>query len=377
MKVIHVTPSVSPKAGGPAVSIPFLCEGLTLLGCDVVLVGGREEDRVETKVPVRTFQFKKFPKPLRRSPDMNSWLLRQCRDSEVHVIHSHNLWGMPTYYSHRASSKYGPLHVVSPRGTLTSYSLSKGSRLKSLYWALVQKRILNECAGIHATSESELIDIRRLGVRRPVAVIPNGINIQPMGLRAPRKQFLYLGRLHPEKGLERLLRAWALIDNSRGEWGLRLVGPGAPEYVSRLKEFVSRNNLPSVFFGEPIFGEEKFKEYRDAAYFVLPSFTENFGVSVAEALSMGVPAIANKGAPWEDLNNHNCGWWIDEGAEALASALVKAITTPEAIRRTMGENGRDLVSSRYSFQATSRMVLDFYEYLLGHRSAPSFLDDGR
>jgi len=236
---------------------------------------------------------------------------------------------------------------------------------------------LSDCAGIHATCESELNDIRRLGIRGPVAVIPNGIEIEPFGYSSPKKQFLYLGRLHPEKGLECLLRAWQLISHNRGEWTLRIVGPGKLEYKSLLREYILANDLRGVFFGEPIFGKEKFQEYRNAAYFILPSFTENFGVSVVEALSMKVPSVANKGAPWQDLNKYNCGWWIESGPEALASALVNAINTPEPTRRMMGENGRALVLSKYSVQSTSRMMLDFYEYLLGERSAPSFLDDGR
>jgi len=377
MRVIHITPSLSPKAGGPAVSVPFLCEGLQQQGCDVTLVGGREEDRVKSQVPMQTFPLKSFPKPLRRSPEMRSWIFRQCRELKVDILHSHNLWGMPTYYPHRASLKYSLLHVVSPRGTLTPYSLSTGSRFKSLYWFLIQRNILSDCAGIHATCESELNDIRRLGIRGPVAVIPNGIEIEPFGYSSPKKQFLYLGRLHPEKGLECLLRAWQLISHNRGEWTLRIVGPGKLEYKSLLREYILANDLRGVFFGEPIFGKEKFQEYRNAAYFILPSFTENFGVSVVEALSMKVPSVANKGAPWQDLNKYNCGWWIESGPEALASALVNAINTPEPTRRMMGENGRALVLSKYSVQSTSRMMLDFYEYLLGERSAPSFLDDGR
>jgi glycosyltransferase involved in cell wall biosynthesis len=374
MRIIHITPSVSPKAGGPAVSIPFLCEGLQEQGCDVTLVGGREEERVDSRVPIQTFPLKRYLKPLRRSPAMRSWLLKQCCAGNVDILHSHNLWGMPTYYPHQASQKYGPLHVISPRGTLTSYSLSTGSRFKSLYWTAVQKRVMEKCAGIHATCESELNDIRRLGIRGPVAVIPNGIEIQPCGYSNAQKRFLYLGRLHPEKGLECLINAWKLIKQARGEWVLRVVGPGAPEYVSRLREIASMDNVAGLVFGDPVFGQPKYEEYNNAAYFILPSFTENFGVSVVEALSMKVPVIANKGAPWEDLNSYNCGWWIESGPESLASALLSAINTPESNRQIMGENGRALVLSKYSVSSTSRMMLEFYEYLLGKRSAPIFVD---
>jgi glycosyltransferase involved in cell wall biosynthesis len=374
MKVIHITPSVSPKAGGPAVSIPFLCEGLEQLGCDVILIGGREEDRVNSQVPIKTFPLKIFPKPLRRSPEMKDWIFRQCRNSNVDILHSHNLWGMPTYYPHKASLEYKSLHVVSPRGTLTPYSLSTGSRFKCLYWFLVLKNILKECAGIHATCASELNDIRRLGINTPVAVIPNGIDIQPFDQSTPTKQFLYLGRLHPEKGLECLLQAWKLINKIGHGWSLRIVGPGTPEYVCRLRKIISDDNLSDVFFGDAIFGKDKYTEYRNAAYFVLPSFTENFGVSVAEALSMKVPAIANKGSPWEDLNTYNCGWWIESGPESLASALINAINTPESTRRIMGENGRAIILAKYSIHSTSQMMLDFYKYLLGLQSQPSFVD---
>ena len=374
MRVLHVTPSVSPLAGGPAVSIPALCDGLATRDCKVTLVAGSDVEYVKINVPFKTFPLKQFPKALRRSPEMRKWIFEKCKNGEFDILHSHNLWGMPTYYPYLSSRKFEIPHVLSPRGTLSDYSLSTGSKLKKAYWHSILKKVMNTAAGFHVTSSDELYDIRKMGVRGPVAIIHNGIEVEDIGAADAKKQFLYFGRLHQEKGIDVLLKAWKLISLNREKWTLRIVGPSDVEYLSYLKNYIEVNKIHGVNFGNPVFGKEKFSEYRQSSFFVLPSYTENFGLSVLEALLMRVPAIVNRGAPWSDLNKFNCGWWIDQGPDELASALLLAINTPETERIRMGVAGRELILNKYSIQSSCSMMIEFYEYLLKRRIKPNFVD---
>ena len=118
-------------------------------------------------------------------------------------------------------------------------------------------------------------------------------------------------------------------------------------------------------------GEEKDILFRDADLFILPTFSENYGVVVAEALSYGIPVITTKGAPWEGLVSYHCGWWVDIGVEPLAKALREAVSLSGYERRAMGARGRQLVEARYAWSSVAMDMKAVYEWTLGGGRAPS------
>lgn len=380
MIVCHLTGNIEPDSGGPAYSIPMLCEALREEGhvVDLLSLRGSKEHLVTT--PHRSFPIKFTPAKLGHAPGMWRWLNSSIKRSRPDVLHSHNLWALPSIYPAIASSRWGIPHIVSPRGTLTSYSMSTGSRLKRVYWPFVQRPALQRAAAFHATAESELEDIRRLGFMQPVAVIPNGIDLpQDPGHgqgEEPWKTILYFGRMHPEKGIANLLYAWEIASRDRTDWRLLLVGPDNVGYRAELEKIVADRRIKGVTFEGPQYGKDKLKVYRRATVYVLPSPSENFGIAVAEALSMEIPVIANRGAPWAGLETNSCGWWIEHGTSALATALIAAMQKPLNELRLMGARGRVWMRSAYSWHIIGKRMQLFYSYVLGREPRPEFVHIG-
>ena len=150
---------------------------------------------------------------------------------------------------------------------------------------------------------------------------------------------LFHGRIHPVKGLLELVDAWR-IARPPG-WTMIIVGPDEGGHRAVVEERIRRAGLESDFqFVGTVDGEDKTAVYQRADLFILPSFTENFGVVVAEDLASGVPVITTKGTPWEGLEAHRCGWWVDLGVVPLAGAIREVTTIPDAGRAAMGEHGR-------------------------------------
>ena len=137
---------------------------------------------------------------------------------------------------------------------------------------------------------------------------------------------------------------------------------------------IKTNNLQEeIFIKKPVIGNEKINSYRDASLFVLPTFSENFGIVVAEALASYTPVITTKGAPWQDLNTHKCGWWIDIGVNPLKEALVKATTAKNETLLSMGVNGRKLIEDKYSMESVSSKMLALYKWILKKGDKPKFI----
>lgn len=185
-----------------------------------------------------------------------------------------------------------------------------------------------------------------------------------------RKEVLYLGRLHPVKGIEHLLTAWAQVEARHPDWTLRIVGPGESEYLGQLKQITSSLNLRQVQFAGPLFGLEKKDAYRRASLFVLPTRSENFGMVVAEALAEKTPVICTKGAPWQGLELERCGWWIDHGPNELSAALQSALSMSDVVRAQMGERGRHWMRRDFGWHAVATRMAEVYSWCHGKGGRP-------
>lgn len=377
MIINHLTGSIDPDSGGPAYSIPMLCDTLRNQGHKVELLTLRGKQEHLIKSDHRSFEIGFFSEKLGYSPEMWRWLKKAIRINRPDILHSHNLWALPSIYPAIAGATWGIPHIVSPRGTLTRYSMSTGSRFKRVYWPLVQRPALHKAAAFHATAESELEDIRRLGFKQAVAVIPNGIEIHPVPNLATctdaSKTILYFGRFHPEKGLANLLLAWEISSTERPDWRLLLVGPDNVGYRAELERLVADRRIKGVTFEGPQYGRDKLEVYRRGSVYVLPSPTENFGLTVAEALSMEVPVIANRGAPWAGLELNRCGWWIEHGISALSDALTQVMQSKPDLLQEMGVRGRAWMNEQYSWLEIGRQMQSFYLYILGQETRPKFV----
>ena len=264
---------------------------------------------------------------------------------------------------------------------LEPWALNNGKMKKAIALSLFQKKDLENAACIHATATSEAENIRELGFSNPIAVIPNGIDISEFPLKQgartnKKKKILFLSRIHPKKGIEMLLDAWvSLLPKSKKDWEIEIAGNGDSGYIEKLQARINQLGIEKeVKLIGPQFGREKLSIYHSADLFVLPTYSENFGIVVAEALACGIPVITTKGAPWEELNTYRAGWWIDIGIRPLVSALNVALSLEDEERLTLGRNGRQLIERKYAVESVGTKMIRLYSWILGMESVPDFVE---
>jgi glycosyltransferase involved in cell wall biosynthesis len=260
---------------------------------------------------------------------------------------------------------------------VTEWSLSHQARKKQAAWHLYQKHVFRQASLFHATAPAEVDDLRALGMTQPIAVVPNGVEIPDALPDRPAtngKRALFLSRLHPKKGLPMLLDAWA--DLRPEGWTLELVGPSENGHREELEVQASKLGLDGeVVFSGPVDDADKWHKYAAADLFVLPTHSENFGIVVAEALAAEVPVLTTTGTPWQELDTHDCGWWVDPEPDAIRDALATALRQSDATRTAMGRRGRELVTSTYTWRAVGQRMTQAYEWLLNDASpCPRFVE---
>lgn len=383
LKAVSVIPTLSVAAGGPTFSVAALCEATAVAGVEHSLVtvhaaAGQLEhfpnpDLVQT-LRVNGLHFPKLR--LSWSPLFRSKLRAFCRERGIQTIQSHGLW---TQANHIAASLARELNlplVVSTHGMLEPWAWGHHAWKKRPVWWLWEHRNLRSAAVLRATAPQEVSAIRRLGLGNPVALIPNGV-LLPSGLSrseprgaSGRRLAVFLGRIHPVKGLQNLIEAWHLV---RPEgWHCKLAGPDEGGHRSELQALVRKYDLEHVFeFSGMLAVKEKWEFLRAANLLVQPSFTENFGIAVAEALASGVPVITTKGTPWGELVSRQCGWWVDVGVAPLAAALREATSLSSETRQAMGQRGRHLVEEKYAWPQIGRNMLAVYAWVLGKGPQPA------
>jgi glycosyltransferase involved in cell wall biosynthesis len=373
VKLIEVVPAISEDAGGPSYSVVRLTESLAERGCDVTLAALEWGPLSRRPIFVKTFPVAAGPRRLGRSPAMARWLTLQARTGEMVLFHNHSLWMMPNVYPGLIARRHAVSYVVSPRGTLSNWAINSGSVVKRLFWPLVQRPSLAALSCWHATSDAEYSDIRACGFRQPVAVIPNGVDLPdlPAKERSDVRTLLFLGRIHPIKGLDVLLRAWRATQQRFGEWRLIIAGPDNDGHLARVQTLASDLKLERVYFVGPLYGRDKWLAYGNSDLFVLPTHSENFGLAVAEALAAGTPVIVTRGAPWQALRKYQAGWWIDIGLEPLIAAFEEAFDLPEERLCWMGNNGRAWMQREFSWNAIGLEMANFYRWLCGRGDRPA------
>lgn len=310
------------------------------------------------------------------SPAMSVGLKRSVKAGDI--VHSHGWWRMPAVYAYRAASAGGAPLVISGHGVFEPWALAQRSLRKSAAMSLVGRRVLESAMCLHATSEAEVESYRALGLRQPIALVPLGVDIPEeyshIRKAHERRRVLFLGRLDPKKRVDELLRAWSAVEPLYPGWELVIAGPGNERYRSHLVELADRLQLRRADFFGPAWGTDKASLFRSADLFVLPTFSENYGLTVAEALSYGVPAIVSQGAPWKGLEDHGCGWWIGSGdAATLASVLKETMAMQPQELSLMGKKGRDWVVSDHSWAAAGDRMDRVYEWVLGQGPTPDFV----
>lgn len=374
LRLVHVVPHIDQEAAGPSYSVPRLCQSLAACGNEVELtclatrgdIPGVTQD-IHPQWPI----LGRFAV----STSLARALARKARI--VDVVHNHSLWSMVNVATGWVVPGRRAKLVTSPRGTLSAWALSRSRSLKRVLWPL-QRRALARADMLHATSEVELQEIRAQGFTAPVVVLPNGIDLPNMPsarihASGDTRTLLFLSRIHPTKGLDRLLHAWAQLQIRHPQWRLVIAGRGEAAHVQEVHELAAKLGVLRVEFPGPLYGAAKTQAYFGASLFVLPTHSENFGMVVAEALAHGCPALVSRGAPWPGLETERCGWWIDNSIENLTTALDTAMQLSSDELTTMGIRGRAWMERDYGWAVIGQKMDAAYRWLVGGGERPTWI----
>jgi glycosyltransferase involved in cell wall biosynthesis len=382
VRALHVAAALDPVYGGPSYTVPKLCEALAAAGSSIDLFSVARKEDAATEWLAGRFRHRRFSWDYARVPILqrlccSSSLSRNLHTTapNVDLIHDHGIWLLPNMRAGRAARAAQRPLIISLRGMLSRAALGFSPWKKRALWAMCQGPMVRRAACIHATSEQEYGEIRAFGLKNPVAVIPNGIDLPDPSVPSERstaeRVVLSLGRMHPKKGLESLLHAWANIEPKHSGWRLRIIGPAERGHDRELRALATALGLAQVSIEGPIYGDAKATAYETSDLFVLPTLNENFGNTVAEALASGVPVIASKGAPWSRLESEGCGWWIDHGVESISTALTQAMAMPRGELQAKGKKARAWMARDFSWDQVASDMLAVYHWLARRADAPS------
>lgn len=366
MNAVQVIPSVSAESSGPSYYMARMKQVLEGSGVNVELC-----------------TLDNFPSRWNRLCHLgvSSAMYRRLRHvaAYVDIIHNNSLWMMPNVYPYWAAKGKKVKVVTSPHGTMSKWALKHGW-LKKKIFGCIQYPALKRTDMFHATCEKEYDEIRALGYKQPIAIIPIGVTVPDVVKpdeheRGGLRKLAFFGRLHKVKAVDNLIKAWGLVADKFKDWELVIAGPDCG-FRSTLDAIIVEGKIPRVRFAGEINGQGKYNFLADADLCVLPSHTENFGVTVAEALACGTPVVASQGTPWKGLVENGCGWWIPIGVEPLARQLQETLAMDRAALLAKGERGREWMKRDFDWKAIGRKMRIAYEWLTDpiNNEKPSFIE---
>jgi len=325
--------------------------------------------------------------PAIRSYGYTSKFAEQLAAFGPDLCHVHGLWLYPSLAARRWSQRSQRPYLISPHGMLDPWALAHSRWKKRVAAVLFERRNLAGASSLHATCLPELRALRAYGLRNPIAVVHNAVDLPSDApasspwrdeVTGGRRVLLYLGRLHPKKGLAALIDGWAHAwkhDAAAREWALVIAGWDQDGHEAELRARVKELGAEgSVHFAGPLFGEAKQAAYASAEAFVLPSHSEGLPLVVLEAWAARKPVLMTDACNLQQGFTAGAAWRIEPEAESIARGVSALAEQSDAERRAMGERGRQLVETQFTWPRAAAEMKSVYEWMLGGGTAPACVE---
>lgn len=373
---LTITSHLDPRFGGIATSLPLLCKAIEIDGrygsslaafCD-----SSELPHLEPTLDYRQF-----------SQSRIDWILNRRLRADfdqyaqpASLIHIHGIWETHCAFASRWARSNKRPYLISAHGMLDPWALRQKRWKKKLYSSIIEKYNLQQADCLRAITLSEAAQYRAFGLTNPIAIIPNGVNIpehlspeffwQQYPKLREKSIVLFLGRLHPKKGIIPLCRAWPQIRSEFPEAHLVFAGPDCEGSEALLLETISSHKLQdSVSLIGPIFGDLKWSAYIAATIFVLPSFSEGFSIAVLESMGAGTPVVISESCYFPEAVKAGAGWFTGTSEDEIASAVITALGTGLSARNSMGRLAAKLIKDEYTWTQIAIQLADVQDWLLG------------
>jgi glycosyltransferase involved in cell wall biosynthesis len=325
-------------------------------------------------------------------------------DMNADIVQTHGIWQYPSVAVNRWHKKTRKPYLISPHGMLDSWAVRNSAWKKRIALTLYERKHLERASCIRALCESEAQAIRQFGLRNPICIIPNAIDLPPAenqaagGMTQPpaisnyfasmkesgRKVLLYLGRIHPKKGLVNLVRAWSEVHQSN--WILAIAGWDEGSHEAELKRLCAELRVPfanasssisnaspsvSVHFLGPQFGPAKAACYVSCDAFILPSFSEGLPMVILEAWAYAKPVLMTPQCNLPEGFKADAAIEIEPNVKSITAGLDSLFRISAEQRQSLGKNGRALAAGRFNWPRCARELSEVYHWLLGSGAKPS------
>jgi glycosyltransferase involved in cell wall biosynthesis len=376
MKIVHIVENLDSRYGGPAKLVPLLTKYLDKLGVENKIFTIKEFD-LESNPILDEYNYNiykskitklKFLGKLRFSSGFKKTLEQEILNCKI--VHIHGIWTYPIYCSYKLAKKYKLPYVVTINGMLYGWCLKQNELIKKVMMRLFVIEMLKSANLIHITEPNEEIALRNLGVNTECILVPNGIELenrydkldsatlQKIEFKEHKRYLMFLGRIVHNKGLHYLINSYKELKAKYRDIELLVVGG-----VEEQSYFDSLEKIQGVRFLGQLDGIEKHTIFSVSDLFILPSKSENFGISIAEAMSYKLLVITTTGTPWRELKEKNGGWWVDLNQENITKAIDEALSLTDKESMEKRNNGWKIVRN-YTWEKQALKMKKSYEKIV-------------
>lgn len=394
MKLLVVVPALGTVYGGPSKSVIELAQSLGRTGINIDLVTTNANGSTVVDAPLRQwiqkdhYRVQYFPYlgigDYKLSASITRWMFQNVCTYDL--VQTNAIFSVPNLSAYLACRRHAVPYVVIPRGMLEPWALSYKAWKKKIYYALFERPALQRASALQMLASIEAAQIEPLKINSPLIISPNGVRRQDFETLPSaeffyeefpetrhKKLVLFLGRIDPKKGLDLLAESFGKVLTQFPSAHLVIAGPNSVGFLPTVRRYLADNNcIDAATFTGMLTGKMKYSALAAAHYYVAPSYSEGFSMSVLEGMAAGLPCIITTGCNFPEAAQANAAYVVDANAKALTSALTQCLSDPEAAL-AMGKNARQLIFNHYTWDKIASDLSDTYQDILAQHSSSQFV----